>query len=141
MSKPAAMDKIVHALQKSSTTTTTSSLTTSMSTSTTAESASVLLKPENSNSSDKILPSPATLYAITKKIENSFKESSTLESPTSVGATSIGSPSNVSRFTFSGSLNKILSQPYQYKSSPSNSVKSNSAPGRVSSARLTRILQ
>lgn len=132
MLKLPAMDKLAEALQKSSTTTTTSSLTTSMSTSTTADSASSMLKPEGSNSNDKILPSPATLYAITKEIENSFKESS-LESPTSAG-TSVGSPSNVSRFTFSGSLNKIPSQqPYQYKSSPSNSVKSNSAPGRVSS--------
>lgn len=84
-------------------------------------------------SSDKILPSPATLYAITKEIENSFKESSTIESPNSAGTT-VGSPSSGSRFTFTGSLNKIpATQQYQYKKSPSNSVKSNSAPGRVSS--------
>lgn len=102
----------------------------SMATSTTTDSNSSAMKPEGS--SETILPSPATLYAITKEIENSFKESSTLESPTS--ASIVGSPSNVSRFTFSGSLNKIPStQLYQHKTSPSNSVKSNSAPGRVSS--------
>lgn len=124
------MDKLADALQRSSTTTT-SSLTTSMSTSTTTECDSRALKPEEG--SDKILPSPATLHAITKEIENSFKESSSIESPASA-STSVGSPSIVSRFTFSGSLNKIpATQPYQYKGSPSSSVKSNSAPGRVSS--------
>lgn len=83
---------------------------------------------------DKILPSPATLYAITKEIENSFHETNP-DSPMSLGT--IGSPlSNVSRFNFSGSLNKIpsnQSQSYQHKSSPSSSIKSNSAPGRVTS--------
>lgn len=104
-----------------------------MSTSTTTDVTSSTQKSEGSR--ETILPSPATLYAITKEIENSFKESSTLESPTSAGTISGGSPSNVSRFTFTGSLNKIPStQPYHpNKSSPSNSVKSNSAPGRVSS--------
>lgn len=128
-----AFDKLTDALQNS-TTTTTSSLTISMSTSTKTESNTSSLKPEIS--SDKILPSPATLHAITKEIEKSFKEtSSTLESPLSAGGTSIGSPSTVSRFTFSGSLNKIPStQHYHHKPSPSNSVKSNSAPGRVHSS-------
>lgn len=128
-----ALDKLSDALQNSLTTTT-SSLTMSMSTSTTTDSNSSSIKPEG-NSGDIILPSSATLYAITKEIENSFKKSSTLESPTSGTTTAtVGSPSNVSRFTFSGSLNKIPStQPYQHKSSPSNSVKSNSAPARVSS--------
>lgn len=125
------MDKLVDALQSASTTTT-SSLTTSVtSTSTTADSNSSASKIQPGGCSDKILPSPATLYAITKEIENSFKESSTLESPMSA---TLASPSNISRFTFSGSLNKIpSSQPYPHKASPSNSVKSNSAPGRVSS--------
>ena len=126
------MDKVADALQNAATSTT-SSLTVSMATSTTTDKNFNAIKPEVSG--DKILPSPATLYAITKEIENSFKESSTLESPTSAGTTTtLNSPSNVSRFTFSGSLNKIPStQPYQHKASPSNSVKSNSAPGRVSS--------
>lgn len=122
-----ALNKVADALQNTSTTTTSSLTAVSMSTSTTTESSLEMLKAE-----DKILPSPATLYAITKEIENSFKES--VESPTSAGATTVGSPSNVSRFTISGSLNKIpATQPYQHKSSLSNSVKSNSAPGRVSS--------
>lgn len=128
-----ALNKLDEAL-KNSTTTTISSLTTvSMSTSTTTDSNSSASQPGGHNN-DNILPSPATLYAITKEIEKSFKESSTLESPMSAGATTVGSPSNVSRFQFSGSLNKIPpTQPYQHKSSPSNSVKSNSAPSRVTS--------
>lgn len=96
-------------------------------------------------SADTILPSPATLFAITKEIENSFEEtsSSTIFEPSAPPTVSQGSPStsSISRSTFTGSLNKIPSysfhgqsppQPY-YKSSPSNSVKSNSAPGRVTS--------
>lgn len=117
-------DKLSNVLQSSSTVTT-SSLTVSMSTTTAESNPNTLKLNENSVSSSttRILPSPATLNAITREIENSFKES--IESP--------GSPSNVSRFT--GSLSKIsTNQQYQYnKPSPSNSVKSNSAPGRVSS--------
>lgn len=91
---------------------------------------SVELRPETieTSSTSRILPSPATLHAITKEIENSFKESSSLESPNSP-------PSSMSiSHRFTGSLSKISNaQPYQHKISPSNSVKSNSAPGRVSS--------
>lgn len=137
--KPTAnIDGLSERLQ--ATTVTTSSVTTSMSTSTTAEkNPSTVHQPTHHESiiKDRILPSPATLYAITKEIENSFQEAKNPESPLSLGL--VGSPSNVStRFNFSGSLNKIPSnqppQTYQHKSSPSNSIKSNSAPGRVTSS-------
>lgn len=91
---------------------------------------SMELRPETieSSSTSRILPSPATLHAITKEIENSFKECSSLESPNSPPSSSTIS------HRFTGSLSKISNaQPYQHKTSPSNSVKSNSAPGRVSS--------
>lgn len=144
MIKSQSDGKMLESLQ--ATTITTSSVTTSMSTSTTSDSnvkSSNIPAELSSSNKDKILPSPATLYAITKEIENSFQEASSLESPSSIGI--VGSPSNISRFQFSGSLNKIPSSAqqlpqtststssYQYKSSPSNSVKSNSAPGRVTS--------
>jgi WD repeat-containing protein 44 len=71
----------------------------------------------------EILPSPATLHAITREIENSFKDASCLIDEQN--------DRNVPKFT--GSLSKISSSPsYHCKSSP-NSVKSNSAPGRVNS--------
>lgn len=92
---------------------------------------SMELRPETieTSTTSRILPSPATLHAITKEIENSFKESSSLESPNSPPASSTIS------HRFTGSLSKISNaQPYQHKKSPSNSVKSNSAPGRVSSS-------
>lgn len=97
---------------------------------TTTKPSSVELRPETIETSvtSRILPSPATLHAITKEIENSFKESSSLESPNSPPSSSTIS------HRFTGSLGKISNaQPYQHKTSPSNSVKSNSAPGRVSS--------
>lgn len=124
------IDKLSDALQQqpsTSTTITTNSLTVSMST-TTNETKMSNVKNDD-NSTPRILPSPATLHAITREIENSFKESSSLESPTAT----IGSPSNISRFT--GSLNKISCSQFTFNkaSSPSNSVKSNSAPGRVTS--------
>lgn len=88
------------------------------------------LQPETIESTSRILPSPATLHAITKEIENSFRETSTLESPNSP-------PSSTISHRFTGSLNKISNaQQYQTqhsrKTSPSSSIKSNSAPGRVS---------
>ena len=108
----------------SSTVTVTSSITTS-------KPSLIDLRSETLESSSKILPSPATLHAITKEIENSFKESSSLESPNSPPSSS--SISGISH-RFTGSLNKISNaQQTTYKKSPSNSVKSNSAPGRVSS--------
>lgn len=91
----------------------------------------VELRPETieTSSTSRILPSPATLHAITKEIENSFKESSSLESPNSPP------PSLNISHRFTGSLSKISNaQLYQHKISPSNSVKSNSAPGRVSTS-------
>lgn len=125
----------------SPTTVTTNSLTVSMSTTTSETKINTIdiTTIQNNNNNNlktdhsvvRILPSPATLHAITREIENSFrKESSSLESPTT---TTVGSPSNISRFT--GSLNKISSSQFHFNkaSSPSSSVKSNSAPGRVSS--------
>ncbi|KAG5671766.1 hypothetical protein PVAND_001944 [Polypedilum vanderplanki] len=109
-------------------TVTTSSLTVPMSTTTADSFSNNTQSNDNIEATSRILPSPATLHAITREIENSFKESS--DSPT----TSIGSPtpSNISRFT--GSLNKISTNQQYHKPSPSNSVKSSSAPGRVSSS-------
>lgn len=121
---------LIDALQQiTSTTVTTNSLVVSMSTTSSETKLSNSKTGSSDVSSARILPSPATLHAITREIENSFKESSSLESPT----TTVGSPSNISRFT--GSLNKISSSQFQFNkaSSPSNSVKSNSAPSRVSS--------
>lgn len=112
---------------------TTSSTATVTSSIITSKPTSMELRPESIDSNKKILPSPATLHAITKEIENSFKESSSLESPNSPP-----SSSTTISHRFTGSLNKISNaQHYQqqqsYRTSPSNSVKSNSAPGRVSS--------
>lgn len=141
-------DKLSNILQQqpisnakvAATTTSSTILTVSMSTTIETSSNNIQLinkeigSASSSLSHTRILPSPATLNAITREIENSFKES--LESPTT-----IGSPSNIiSRFA--GSLNKISTQQQQYqynnssnntknKSSPSNSVKSNSAPGQM----------
>lgn len=132
------VDELSERLQ--ATTVTTSSVTTPMSTSTTTDVNQTIvpeIHPPEALIKDKILPSRATLNAITKEIENSFQEARNLDSPLSIGT--VGSPSNMSRFNFTGSLNKIPSnqqpqqQAYHYKSSPSNSVKSNSAPGRVTS--------
>lgn len=128
--KITSVDKLADALQNT-TTTTTNSLLVFMSATTSSSQINSAEKLQPESSGDNILPSPATLYAITKEIENSFKEPSAQDSASALG--DMGSPSNVSRSTFTGSLNKISSAPYHYKSSPSNSVKSNSAPGRVSS--------
>lgn len=103
---------------------------------TTSKPSSMELRTEPMESSLRILPSPATLHAITKEIENSFKESlSPLESPTSPPSTSTIS------HRFTGSLGKISNAhqyqshpPQPYKTSPSNSVKSNSAPARVTNS-------
>lgn len=124
---PTSQTEVNYQTSTSSTVTVTNSLTAT-------KPSSMELRPETleSSSTSRILPSPATLHAITKEIENSFKESSSLESPNSPP-----SSSNISH-RFTGSLSKISNaqpyqQPQQHKTSPSNSVKSNSAPGRVSS--------
>jgi WD40 repeat protein len=82
--------------------------------------------------SDKILPSPGTLLAITKEIENSFSEASTSQTDSKMSRTS--SQKDTSARNFSGSMKQIsLDEKLERKESPT-SVKSNSAPGRVSSS-------
>lgn len=85
---------------------------------------SVALPPESSERTDSSLPSPATkaIETLTREIENSFIESSS-NSRTEIG----GSMSRICQ-SLGNSSTSVYSKP-----SPSNSSKSNSAPGRVSS--------
>ncbi|XP_055634627.1 WD repeat-containing protein 44 isoform X2 [Toxorhynchites rutilus septentrionalis] len=87
----------------------------------------------------QILPSPATLASITRQIENSFQEATIGASNGSPAIGAAGESSGEPRKLLTGSMGRIpnslgnSSSSVHSKPSPSNSVKSNSAPARVSS--------
>ncbi|XP_065077077.1 uncharacterized protein LOC135700485 isoform X2 [Ochlerotatus camptorhynchus] len=85
------------------------------------------------------LPSPATLESITREIESSFKGPTVAVANGSPAISATGEPSGEPRKLLTGSMGRIShslgnsSMSVNSKPSPSNSVKSNSAPARVSS--------